>query len=60
MEQIRAFTPDEPRDLLALATELRRSASETSDENYIRLFLRAAIALEEHASNPTSSMKKAG
>jgi hypothetical protein len=40
----------ELRDLLKLAKQLRTSASATENHDYIGLFLRAAMALEERAS----------
>jgi hypothetical protein len=38
-------------NLLELARQLRQSASETADEDYVGLFLCAAEALEARASN---------
>jgi len=38
-------------NLLELARQLRQSASETADENYIGLFLCAAEALEARVLN---------
>jgi hypothetical protein len=40
----------ELRDLLKLAKQLRTSASATENHEYVELFLRAAMILEERAS----------
>ena len=45
----RKTTPDELRGLLRLAAKLRAAATESKDQIYVDLFLRAAMALEERA-----------
>ncbi len=37
------------RELLAVARKLRNSAQEETDDDYVDLYLRAALALEERA-----------
>lgn len=46
----RRVNTHEQRELLKLAKQLRASASATENYEYIGLFLRAAMALEERAS----------
>ncbi len=50
MLSIETPTAHEARDLKDLALQLRLSASETEDQDYIGLFLCAAIALETRAA----------
>jgi hypothetical protein len=40
---------DELRNLLVVARALRRSAAESRDAQYVRLFLTAALSLEDRA-----------
>jgi hypothetical protein len=42
-------TAEQASNLLSLALQLRQSAFDTDDENYIELFLSAALALEARA-----------
>jgi hypothetical protein len=42
-------TADELREILAVARKLRVSAQEEEDDEYIDLYLRAAVALEDRA-----------
>jgi hypothetical protein len=42
-------TSEQAANLLSLALQLRQSAFETNDEEYIALFLSAALALEARA-----------
>lgn len=42
-------TAEQLREILAVARKLRISAQEEQDEEYVDLFLRAALALEDRA-----------
>jgi hypothetical protein len=42
-------TAEQLREILAVARKLRTSAQEETDEDYVDLFLRAALALEDRA-----------
>jgi hypothetical protein len=44
------LTADHIRELLVLAKQMRAAASDTKDPNYIDMFLRAALGLEEKAT----------
>jgi hypothetical protein len=44
-------TFSELRDLLKVAKQLRKAASETADVQYIALFIRTAASLEAHAKS---------
>jgi hypothetical protein len=43
------ITAEHLRELLAVARKLRNSAQEETDDEYIDLYLRAALALEQRA-----------
>jgi hypothetical protein len=43
------ITAEHLRELLAVARKLRNSAQEETDDDYIDLYLRAALALEDRA-----------
>jgi hypothetical protein len=43
------ITAEHLRELLAVARKLRNSAQEETDDDYVDLYLRAALALEERA-----------
>jgi hypothetical protein len=43
------ITSEHLRELLAVARKLRASAQEETDDEYIDLYLRAALALEDRA-----------
>ena len=42
--------PEELRELIRVAHKLRSSAQQAQDPEYIELFLRAAVALEDRAA----------
>jgi hypothetical protein len=42
-------TAERLREILAVARKLRASAQEETDDDYVDLFLRAALALEDRA-----------